>query len=93
MNFKMLKVGVLRLDDNANIPPSLDNRDWVEYQKWLALGNTPQPVDPDPTPIDFSNVDNIEKGLKALALCIAQVGGLSVPQMKVMFKAKWDSLP
>ena len=44
-------------------------------------------------PIDLSDVDNIEKGLKALALCIAQVGGLTVPQMKVMFKQKWDSLP
>ena len=44
-------------------------------------------------PIDLSNVDNIEKGLKALALCVAQVGGLTVPQMKTLFKQKWDSLP
>ena len=47
---------------------------------------------PKPT-IDFSNVDNIEKSLKALALCVAQVGGLTVPQMKTLFKQKWDSLP
>lgn len=44
-------------------------------------------------PIDFSNVDNLEKGLKALALCVAQIGGLTVPQLKTMFKNKWDSLP
>ena len=44
-------------------------------------------------PLDRSDVDNLEKGLKALALCIAQVGGLTVPQMKTLFKAKWDSLP
>ena len=44
-------------------------------------------------PIDFSNIDNIEKGMKALALCVAQVGGLTVPQMKTLFKQKWDSLP
>ena len=44
-------------------------------------------------PIDFSDVNNLEKGLKALALCVAQVGGLTVPQMKTLFKSKWDSLP
>lgn len=41
---------------------------------------------------DLSNVDNLEKGLKALALCVAQVGGLTVPQMRALFKSKWDSL-
>jgi len=44
-------------------------------------------------PIDFSDVNNIEKGLKALALCVAQIGGLTVPQLKTLFKQKWDSLP
>jgi hypothetical protein len=42
---------------------------------------------------DFSDVDNVNKELKALALCVAQVGGLTVPQIKAMFKNKWDSLP
>jgi len=46
-----------------------------------------------PPPIDLSSVDNIEKGMKALALCVAQVGGLTVPQLKTLFKQKWDSLP
>lgn len=64
-----------------------------EYQKWLAAGNTPLPADPDPTPIDLSDVDNLEKSIKTLALCIAQVGGLTVPQMKALFKSKWESLP
>jgi hypothetical protein len=44
-------------------------------------------------PIDRSDINNLEKGMKALALCVAQVGGLTVPQMKTLFKAKWDSLP
>ena len=48
---------------------------------------TPKP------PLDLSDIGNIEKGLKALALCVAQVGGLTVPQMKTLFKQKWDSLP
>ena len=67
--------------------------DAVEYQKWLAAGNLPLPADPDPTPIDLSDVDNLEKSIKTLALCIAQVGGLTVPQMKALFKSKWESLP
>jgi hypothetical protein len=44
------------------------------------------------TPIDLSNVDNLEKSLKALALCVAQVGGLTPTQIRTMFKQKWDSL-
>ena len=44
-------------------------------------------------PMDFSNVDNVEKAMRALALCVAQVGGLTAPQMKALFKSKWDSLP
>ena len=44
-------------------------------------------------PIDFSDVSNLENGLKALALCVAQIGGLTVPQLKTLFKQKWDSLP
>lgn len=28
-----------------SIPFSLDNTDFVEYQKWLAAGNTPTPAD------------------------------------------------
>jgi hypothetical protein len=43
--------------------------------------------------VDQSDIDNLEKGLKALALCVAQIGGLTVPQLKTLFKVKWDSLP
>ncbi len=43
--------------------------------------------------IDQSDLDLVEKRLKALALCVAQVGGIAVPQMKVLFKQKFDSLP
>jgi hypothetical protein len=36
---------VLRLADAAAIPFEPENRDYKEYLKWLAAGNTPEPVD------------------------------------------------
>ena len=33
---------------NLHIPESMDNRDWREYQEWLAIeGNTPDPAETD----------------------------------------------
>lgn len=36
---------VIRLADNACIPFDPANTDFLEYQKWLALGNQPLPPD------------------------------------------------
>ena len=86
MAYKLLKQGVKRLADNARIPPDPCNMDWQEYQAWLAQGNTSQPADPDPTPIDFSDVDNVEKALKALSLVVAAWNGKTPAQLKAAFK-------
>ena len=44
---------VIRTADGAFIPNDPANRDWVEYQKWLADGGVPDPAippEPKPTP-------------------------------------------
>jgi len=33
---------IMRIADVAYIPNDPQNRDWQEYQAWLALGNTPE---------------------------------------------------
>ena len=41
---------VLRTADQVWIPNDPANRDWVEYQNWLAMGNVPDPYIPPPVP-------------------------------------------
>lgn len=46
MEYKIQKdgIGVIRLSDMTFIPENPANRDWQEYQKWVAAGNTPDPA-------------------------------------------------
>ncbi len=51
-NYKLSQNGqsVQRQSDKAFIPFDPANRDYAEYQEWLAAGNTPDPANtPDPS--------------------------------------------
>jgi hypothetical protein len=43
---------VIRTADQAHIPNDPANRDWQEYQDWLAAGGVPDPYVPPPPPPD-----------------------------------------
>lgn len=47
MTYTLLPNGMIQRDeDKAIIPPTVENRDYLEFQAWVAAGNTPsrQPV-------------------------------------------------
>lgn len=46
--YQITETGILRLNDNLHIPDCANNRNWQEYQQWLAEGNTPEPMLPTP---------------------------------------------
>lgn len=46
----------------------------------------------NPTPIDYSNTDNLSRTLKAFGLVVADWTSHTPNQLKTAFKAKYDSL-
>jgi len=62
---------ILRIADNAFIPPDPDNRDYAVYLAWLDEGNTPEPApEPEPEP---APVLTTEQKLNAAGLTVAEL--------------------
>lgn len=56
--------GVIRLLDNASIPPDPRNVDFSEYQEWLKAGNTPEPADgiePPKPVVELPKVEEVDQ--------------------------------
>jgi hypothetical protein len=63
---------ILRLADNAFIPPDPANTDYAAYLAWLEAGNTPEPA-PEPEPV--SELTPAEK---------LAASGLTVEELKTL---------
>lgn len=60
---------ILRLTDNAFIPPDPANTDYATYLAWLDEGNTPLPApEPEPAPVLTT-----EQKLEAAGLTVAEL--------------------
>ena len=71
---------ILRLTDNAFIPPDPANTDYAAYLAWLEEGNTPLPAPPEPEP---APVLTTEQKLEAAGLTVAELRelfGLPAPE-------------
>jgi hypothetical protein len=70
---------ILRLADNAFIPPDPANTDYAAYLAWVEAGNTPDPA-PEPEPVPELTT---EQKLEAAGLTVAELRelfGLPAPE-------------
>ena len=63
---------ILRLADNAFIPPDPANTDYAAYLAWVEAGNTPEPAPEPPAPQELTAQEKLE----AAGLTIEELKGL-----------------
>jgi len=64
--------GIIRLADNAYIPPDLRNTDYAAYLEWVESGNIPEPL---PVP-DLSTPLTPAEKLAVSGLTVDELKGL-----------------
>jgi len=67
---------ILRLEDNAYIPPDPDNIDYKEYLAWVDEGNTPEPAPEPPAPAELTPAEKLA------------ASGLTVDELKQLLGLK-----
>jgi hypothetical protein len=60
---------ILRIADNAFIPPDPANTDYAAYLAWLDEGNTPEPAPEPPAPPVLTTAQKLE----AAGLTVAEL--------------------
>lgn len=80
-------------DGLVNFAAWPNNRTWIRefIQDALDRGVVVESEDPEPV-IDMSDVDQIEKAIKALGLVVATWSSKTPAQLKAAFKTAWNSL-
>ena len=63
---------ILRLADNAFIPPDPANTDYAAFLQWLSEGNTPLPAPEAPRPVKLTPAEK----LKAVGLTVEELKAL-----------------
>jgi hypothetical protein len=81
---------VIRAADGACIPNDPANRDWIEYQQWLAAGGVPDPyVKPPKITVDNTS-DFIARFTNAEYAKLGNVFVTDAQATKVGLSKNWD---